>query len=110
MTQENFNKAKELQEQLAKVTKEIEGSYLPDGFMYRGGEISYYIRNCGSGDLIKCSLSIPAEILEALIHEVRDFHIEKQCELTKQFKELRQTNRHSKYVSASVAVLPPCAN
>ena len=36
MTQENFNKAKELQEQLAKVTKEIEGSYLPDGFMYRG--------------------------------------------------------------------------
>ena len=43
MTQENFNKAKELQEQLAKVTKEIEGSYLPDGFMYRGGEISYYI-------------------------------------------------------------------
>jgi hypothetical protein len=56
--------------------------------MYRGGEISYYIRNCGSGDLIKCSLSIPAEILEALIHEVRDFHIEKQCELTKQFEEL----------------------
>ena len=88
MTQENFNKAKELQEQLAKVTKEIEGSYLPDGFMYRGGEISYYIRNCGSGDLIKCSLSIPEEILEALIHEVRDFHIEKQCELTKQFEEL----------------------
>ena len=31
MTQENFNKAKDLQEQLAKVTKEIEGSYLPDG-------------------------------------------------------------------------------
>ena len=88
MTQENFNKAKELQEQLAKVTKEIEGSYLPDGFMYRGGEISYYIRNCGSGDLIRCSLSIPVEILEALIHEVRDFHIEKQCELTKQFNEL----------------------
>ena len=88
MTQENFNKAKELQEQLAKVTKEIEGSYLPDGFMYRSAEISYNIRNCGSGDLIRCSLSIPTEIIEAVIHEVRDFHIKKQCELTKQFEEL----------------------
>lgn len=88
MTQENFDKAKELQEQLAKVTKEIEGSYLPDGFMYRSAEISYNIRNCGSGDLIRCSLSIPTEIIEAVIHEVRDFHIEKQCDLTKQFEEL----------------------
>lgn len=88
MTQENFNKAKELQEQLAKVTKEIEGSYLPDGFMYRSAEISYNIRNCDSGDLIRCSLSIPTEIIEAVIHEVRDFHIEKQCEFTKQFEEL----------------------
>ena len=88
MTQENFDKAKELQEQLAQVTKEIEGSYLPDGFMYRSAEISYNIRNCGSGDLIRCSLSIPTEIIEAVIHEVRDFHIEKQCELTNQFEEL----------------------
>jgi hypothetical protein len=88
MTQDQFKKAQELQEQLAKVTKEIEGSYLPDGFMYRSAEISYNIRNCGSGDLIRCSLSIPTEIIEAVIHEVRDFHIEKQCELTKQFEEL----------------------
>jgi hypothetical protein len=88
MTQDQFKKAQELQEQLAKVTKEIEGSYLPDGFMYRSAEISYNIRNCGSGDLIRCSLSIPTEIIEAVIHEVRDFHIEKQCELTKQFNEL----------------------
>ena len=88
MTQDQFKKAQELKEQLAKVTKEIEGSYLPDGFMYRSAEISYNIRNCGSGDLIRCSLSIPTEIIEAVIHEVRDFHIEKQCELTKQFEEL----------------------
>lgn len=88
MTQENFDKAKELQEQLAQVTKEIEGSYLPDGFMYRSAEISYNIRNCGSCDIIRRSLSIPTEIIEAVIHEVRDFHIEKQCELTKQFEEL----------------------
>ena len=88
MTQDQFKKAQELQEQLAKVTKEIEGSYLPDGFMYRSAEISYNIRNCGSGDLIRCSLSIPTEIIEAVIHEVRDVQIEKQCELTKQFEEL----------------------
>ena len=33
MTQENFEKAKELQEQIAKLTEEINGSYLPDGFI-----------------------------------------------------------------------------
>lgn len=88
MTQEKFKKAQELQEQLSKVTKEIEGSYLPGGFMYRSAEIVYYIRNCGTGEPIKCSLSIPTEIIKAVIHEVRDFHIEKQCELTKQFEEL----------------------
>jgi len=33
-------------------------------------------------------LSIPRDIIEAVIHEVRDFNIEKKCELEKQFEEL----------------------
>lgn len=87
MTQENFEKAKELQEQLAKVTREIEGSYLPDGFRYLDAEIVYRVKN-NNGDNVKFQISIPTEIIEATIHEVRDFHIEKKCELEKQFKEL----------------------
>jgi hypothetical protein len=87
MTQENFNKAKELREQLAKVTEEINGSYLPDGFKYIDASIEYRVRN-NNGDIVKFHLLIPRDIIEATIHEVRDFHIEKQCELTKQFNEL----------------------
>ena len=87
MTQENFEKAKELQEQIAKLTAEINGSYLPDGFRYLDAEIVYRVKN-NNGDNVKFEISIPNEIIAATIHEVRDFHIEKKCELEKQFKEL----------------------
>ena len=87
MTQEKFEKAKEIQEQIAKVTEEINGSYLPDGFKYIGASIEYRVRNI-NGDIVKFHLLIPRDIIEATIHEVRDFHIEKQAELTKQFAAL----------------------
>lgn len=87
MTQEKFEKAKEIQEQIAKVTEEINGSYLPDGFKYIDASIEYRVRN-NNGDIVKFHLLIPRDIIEATIHEVRDFHIEKQVELTKQFAAL----------------------
>ena len=45
MTQENFEKAKELQEQIAKLTEEINGSYLPDGFRIIDAEIVWRTRD-----------------------------------------------------------------
>jgi hypothetical protein len=87
MTQEKFEKAMKLQEQIAELTREIDGSYLPDGFRYIDAEIVYRVKN-NSGDNVKFQISIPTEVIEATIHEVRDFHIEKKCELEKQFKEL----------------------
>ena len=88
MTQEEFKKAQELQEQLDIVTREIEDSCLPEGFMYHRGVIVYYIKNGDSGDSVKYTLSIPKEIIETVIHEVRELYIKKQSELTKQFEEL----------------------
>ena len=87
MTQENFEKAKELQEQIAKLTDEINGSYLPDGFRIIDAEIVWRTRD-SNGDIVKFETSIPRDIIETTIHEVRDAHIEKKCELEKQFKEL----------------------
>ena len=45
MTQENFEKAKELQEQIAKLTEEINGSYLPDVFRIIDAEIVWRTRD-----------------------------------------------------------------
>lgn len=88
MTQEKFEKAMELQEQIAKLQKEIDSSYLLDGFKIIDADIAYRVKNTNTGDNFTCTLSIPRDVIEAVIHEVRDFHIEKKCELEKQFKEL----------------------
>lgn len=88
MTQEKFEKATELQEQIAKLAKEIDSSYLPDGLKIIDADIAYRVKDTNTGDNFTFTLSIPRDVIEAVIHEVRDFHIEKKCELEKQFKEL----------------------
>ena len=87
MTKEKLEKAKVLEEQIAKLTADINVSYLPDGFRYIDAEIVYRVKD-NNGENIKLEISIPNEIIAATIHEVRDFYIEKKCELEKQFKEL----------------------
>lgn len=88
MTQEKFEKAMELQEKIAKLEKEINSSYLLDGFKIIDADIVYRAKNTNTGDNVTFTFSIPRDIIEAVIHEVRDFHIEKKCELEKQFEEL----------------------
>ena len=88
MTQEKFEKAMELQKQIAKLQREIDSSYLLEGFKIIDADIAYRVKNTNTGDNFTCTLSIQRDTIEAVIHEVRDFHIEKKCELEKQFDEL----------------------